>query len=634
MQMLAIRGLSSGAITNPTVGITVDDVPFGSSILFGGNVVPDFDPSDLVRVEILRGPQGTLYGASTMGGLIKFVTVDPSTDALRGRVQADVNSVYSGAEPGYAFRGAVNVPLSDTLAIRASALARQDAGYVDNPVLNINGVNEGHVYGGRVSALWRPSDVFTLKVSALYQHTEVDGTNEVDRQTAGFPQTTGLGELQQISVQGCCRDDRQLRAYSAILMARLGNIDVTSVSGYNVSKYFNVLDLTYSLGGFIPGGVTDLTYGTTDKFTQEIRASIPIGQSLEWLVGGLYQHEDTLYNQGFLAVNPVAAPAGSLFNDSVPNKYNEYAAFTDLTIHFTTRFDVQFGGRESHIEQVSEPGFLEGSLQGPTQVIQLFKDTANAFTYLVTPRFKFSSDLMAYARIASGYRPGALNNYNLDPRIPLGSSPDKTQNYEVGVKGEVLDHVLSFDASLYYISWKNIQIELADTNPDPRYSGTSYNTNGSGAKSEGVELSVEARPLTGLAISSWVTYNNAVLTEAPPASSTVYAPAGSRLPYGTRFSGNLSVNQTFPLISGAAGFAGAQLSYVGDRLGTFIPFDPTTPRAYYRAGVTYQAWTANLYANNVADRRGQNGGGAGTYPPYAYYYVQPRTVGLSLTMGF
>ena len=129
---LAIRGLTTGGLSNPTVGVVVDDVPYGSSTGIGsGYVVPNIDPTDLERIEILRGPQGTLYGASSMGGLVKYVTVDPSTDGLSGRFESDVDSVKNGEGLGYGVRGSVNVPLSDVFAIRVSGFDRRDPGYID-----------------------------------------------------------------------------------------------------------------------------------------------------------------------------------------------------------------------------------------------------------------------------------------------------------------------------------------------------------------------------------------------------------------------------------------------------------------------------------------------------------------------
>jgi outer membrane receptor protein involved in Fe transport len=238
--MLTIRGITTGA-GNPTVGVTVDGVPFGSSTgLGGGDVVPDIDPNDLARVEVLRGPQGTLYGASSMGGLLDFVTIDPSTDRLSGRVQAGTESIYNGSGLGYNFRGSVNIPLGDTLAMRASAFTREDPGYIDNPFLHINGINEQHAHGGRLATLWTPTETLSLKLSALYQEIRSNGSNDVD---VG----TGLSGLQQDYVRGAGGYDRKAQAYSAILKAKFGASDFTSVTGFNSNSYSDGFDYTPSL---------------------------------------------------------------------------------------------------------------------------------------------------------------------------------------------------------------------------------------------------------------------------------------------------------------------------------------------------------------------------------------------------
>jgi outer membrane receptor protein involved in Fe transport len=277
---IAIRGLTTGGYTNATVGIVVDDVPFGpSSALVTGAAVPDIDPSDLARVEVLRGPQGTLYGASSIGGLLKFVTVDPSTEGVFGSAQAGLSSVHNGAELGYNLRGSVNVPLSDTLAVLASGFTRQDPGYIDNPVLGIRGINEQRVGGGRLSALWRPSEEFSLKLGALYQKAKRYGSNDVDRQS-------GLGDLQQNYIRGIGYFDKTIQVYSANLTAKLGSIDLTAVTGYNVYKDSSSFDYTNALAGltqsvFGVAGTPVYDNHHSKKLTQEIRLSGSMGRSAE-----------------------------------------------------------------------------------------------------------------------------------------------------------------------------------------------------------------------------------------------------------------------------------------------------------------------------------------------------------------
>jgi iron complex outermembrane recepter protein len=628
VQTLTIRGIVSGDFTTPTVGVTVDDVPYGSSIKIVGNVVPDFDPSDLARIEVLRGPQGTLYGAGSLGGLLKYVTLDPSTSGFTGHMETDISSVYNGSEPGHGVRAAINIPLSETLAVRASAFSRQDAGYIDNPTLGIDGINKSHTNGGRLSALLQVSEAVSLKVSAVYQDSRGDGVNDVN---------PALGDLQQDYIRGVGPWDKRLQAYSAVWKAKLGDVDLTSVTGYNVNTWGTSLDLSGSFSAIAQKvlgqpGAPLFSWGKTDKVTQEVRASIPLGQRFEWLVGGFFTHESSLFAENLSSENPLTgALVGTLVADHSPTVYREYAAFTDLTVHFTDKFDVQFGGRESRIEQDFGTTPETGALYGAGVLVPGGDTTANAFTYLVTPRFVLSPDMMVYARLASGYRPGGSNSSNVDPGVPRAYSPDKTQNYEVGAKGDVLQHILSFDASLYYIDWNDIQL----TEIDSEHLG--YGTNGSRAKSEGAELSVTARPLRGLAVTAWSAYGDAELTEAMPSNSAVYGVPGNRLPSSPHFSGNFAIDDEFPISSKVAGFAGASVSYVGDRLGDFTAtpqrqFYPAYTKTDLHAGVTYDGWRANFYVNNVADIRGLVGGEIGS--PTIFYYIQPRTIGLSLTNNF
>jgi iron complex outermembrane recepter protein len=642
--ILTIRGVSAGPGPTSTVGVLIDDVPFGpSTTLGGGGTLPDFDPSDLVRIEELRGPQGTLYGASSLGGLLKFVTVDPSTDGVSGRLQATVNSVYNGDGPGYGARGAVNLPLSDTLAVRLTAFARRDAGYIDDPVQHINGINWSNADGGRFSALWRPSDTVSLKVSSLLQNTTIHGYNEV----GGEP---GLGDLQQHTLPGTGYLQINTQADSATLTAKLGSATLTAISGYNVDRFVSSFDLSPQTGGlsqqvFGVSGTSLVSYNQTDKFTQEIRLSLPLGSRLEWLLGAFYTHERSPFIQYDFAANySTGAPVGLDIIEDWGVTFAEYAAFTDLTYQVTDRFDVQFGGRESANKQTYwevdtgpfVPYFYGSNVQSPiTFPESVIK--ANSFTYLVTPRFKFSGDLMAYARLASGYRPGGPNAEAF-PGTPPSYAPDKTQNYEIGVKGDVLGRALTFDASIYDIEWQNIQ--LLFTNP---VNGNVYFANGSRARSQGLELSLESRPIEGLRVAGWVAFNDAKLTEPFPSTAIVYGVSGERLPYGSRFSSYLSLDDEFYLTGRVQAFFGAGLSYVGEREGQFTLAPPSPPpRQFYPAyakgdlhgGLKFDAWSANLFINNFTDRRGLLTGGIGTYNPSTFAVIQPRTVGLTLTRTF
>jgi outer membrane receptor protein involved in Fe transport len=646
-QVLSIRGINTGIAGNPSVGLTVDDVPYGASTNSGGGLlVPDFDPGDLAQVEVLRGPQGTLYGASSLGGLIKFVTRDPSFDELSGRVEAGTSSTYNGAKLGYNARASVNVPIGATFAIRASGFSREDPGYIDNPVQRVDGLNKDSVYGGHLSALWKPSADFSLKLSALWQKMKSDGSSDVDLQA-------GLGDLQQDYLPGIGGYERRFQAYSVTLSGNVGNIAMTAVTGYNINEYQDSWDASSIFGPVAQvayndpavAGSPDFDSNRTTKFTQELRLAGSIGSHVDWLLGGFYTHEASSYVADYLAADTITgARVGDGVRIDFPTTYAELAGFVNVTVRVTDRFDVQLGGREGQIRQAftqTETGPFVPLITGGLMPPVLTPETtarADAFTYLVTPRVRISPDLMVYVRLASGYRAGGVNGLVGGPNsnVPSQYDPDKTRNYEIGVKGDVLDHKLSFDGSVYYIDWKDIQTsEYAN--------GYGYIANASGAKSEGVEISAEVRPVTGLKIAGWISWNSAVLTSAFPDTATVYGVSGNRLPYSARRSGNISIDEEFPLGGRLKGFVGGTLSYVGDRQGEFTSGPPTPPpRQLYpayaktdlHAGATYDAWRMSLFVNNLGDRRGVLAGGLGSFPASAFTYIQPRTVGVSFTRSF
>ena len=635
---LAIRGLVTGGEANPTVGIVIDDVPYGPTVNPGESpFAPDLDPGDLARIEVLRGPQGTLYGASSLGGLVKYVTVDPSTDAISGRLQVGTSGVNYGADPGYTARGSVNVPLSSDLAVRTSAFSRLDPGYVDNIESGQRDVNKTEAYGAHVSALWRPADNFSAKLSALYQDVDRRGPDLVD---------SSLGSnFQQRLLIGTGGNDHATQAYSATLNVEVGGIDWVSITGYSVDRSYFDMDG----GGFYDSlavrygveGSSVITPAVTDKFSQEIRATMPIGERIRWLLGAFFTREKfgTTYS-AFANDTSNGAPVATFLTATEPASYEEYAAFTNIEIEMTSKFDIQLGGRLSKNEQsfsTDRYGPLSTRFYGsdPSDIPEV-RSSGHSFTYLVTPRLEISSDLMVYARLASGYRPGGANA-NCSSTFPCTYEADTTENYELGIKGTLLDHVLSFDGSVYYIPWKDMQIQLYDAAQN-----VVYTANAAQARSLGVEASVEAKPLRGLTVAGWVAWNSAELTRALPATAG-YGTSGSKLPFSSPFTANLSLDQEFPLGNRVTGSVGGSASYVGGRGGVFQA-STDTPRATFpgysrvdlRAGLHFADWRINAYSENVADKRGvlQSGLSDTGVSPTGVIYIRPRTVGLSVTRIF
>jgi outer membrane receptor protein involved in Fe transport len=635
--VIAIRGITSGGTGNPTTGIMVDDVSYGSSISLGNfPAPPDVDPGELERVEVLRGPQGTLYGASSIGGLLKFVTADPSTRDFSGRIQLGAETLKYSDEFGYTARASVNVPLSDTLAVRASGYMVREPGYIDNAATGQEDINRRDSRGFRLAALWRPSDTFSLKLEAMLQKSERDGTQDVDVSLAGGPK--------QALLRGSGIYDRKVEAYSATINTKLGGIDLVSITGYNRDTLTDSLDLTaiyesLALALFgVPGTTTDW-HIPTEKFSQEIRATLPITDRIDWLVGGYFTKENLLVRSSVFAIDPATGGAvGTMYQNDQKGDYRELAAFTNLTIAFSDRFDIQAGARISWIDQkysaIRTGPFAELFLGGDPSIIPQSKASEEAITYLVTPRFRISPNLMVYARLASGYRPGGPNTACGFVGVPCRFESDETRNYDIGVKGSTLDGRLTFDASLYYIDWDDIQVTLG-------LPGTNafYTDNAGKARSKGLELSLEARPVDGLSLTGWIAFNDAELAEDLPPTAEFFGRKGDRLPYSARTSFGLSADQRFRLGSSLTANLGARLSYVGRRVGQFQATDvrgayPSYTQIDLQAGLEWGSWALTAYVNNVTNTRGILRIHPDVFFPDLVSYTDPRSFGLNLVKTF
>ena len=636
LQSLSIRGLTSNTNSTGTVAFVIDDIPVGSGTYFnlGSSMTPDIDPGDLARIEVLKGPQGTLYGADALGGLVKVVTKDPSTNAYSGRVEAVGEGIPDGGL-GYTVRGAANIPLSTTFAVRLSGFSRQDPGYIENVTTDQKNVNSVDTYGGRVAALWQPMDALSFKLSALIQNTDGNGTPFVFVNSNLEPALNGL---QQAYIPGTEAYHTQVQLYAATINATLGSVHLVSISSYNDSKQHNFQDFSgnHFFGITTPNGASEEVNTEVEKFTQEVRLSSSFSHWLDWLAGAFYTHENDPGHFAFFSNN--ALTGTRLFEplDLVaPEGLSEYAFFGDLTAHVTDRFDVQIGGRyadtRQHLGEISS-----GTLYAGNPVIELPSyGNAHAFTWLVTPSLNITPDAMVYGRVATGYRVGGVN-LGVALGTPPTYGPDTTTDYEIGFKGELLDQQLTIDTAFYYIDWRNIQITL-----NPPGGGITYQGNAGAARSKGVELAISYHLSPGTTLSASGAANRAVLTYNPP-NSGVPAVAGDRLPYSEPLSGNFTVDQDLIHLGDFTGFAGGIVSYVDTRLADFSSQRLKLPgftTVNLHAGIRYQTLFADIFVNNVGNRRGilsatNNWAANPNLSPYIATYTQPRTIGVSLSKTF
>jgi iron complex outermembrane recepter protein len=633
-----LRGITTGSNISPTVGIYVDEVPYGSSTPFasGAQLALDVGLFDVSRIEILRGPQGTLYGASTMGGLLKYVSVVPDTTGFGATARAGIVST-SGGGVGYDAAAAVNAPLADDkAALRVSGFYAHDGGFIDNLANGRDDVNQADVYGGRADLLLKPADKLTLRLAAFAQDIERDGTASADFSLAsGEPIDSDLDQ-RRLRVEPF---DQQFRLVSGTLDYDLSDAALTSISSYQTVRSHAITDVSAFFvpalagAGIVLGSVDVAKKNETDKFTQELRLTAT-GPELDWSIGAFYTDEDSdqfqKLNSSTLdgAVFPV-----NLLTVQLPSTYEEYAGFGTLTWHATAKLDFTGGARYAHNSQTFEQ---IGS--GPLIFsVPERADSDSILTYLATIRYRASDNSMSYVRYATGYRPGGpnvvLNDLSGQPLASPTFASDELRSYEAGIKTNTADGRFGVDAAVYFIKWDDLQINAVRN-------GLGVVDNAAAAESKGAELTLTVVPSPQLALVAALAYIDAELSEDAPDLGGL---EGDRLPDTPEFTGSLSADYNFEL-GGREAFLGTTVRHVTDRVSSYdaSPGSPQYDLPEYttvdlRTGVQLGAARLQVYVKNAFDERGQLSATTAFSAlggPVWVSLVQPRTIGLNFITQF
>ncbi len=636
---LTLRGENAGGVGS-TVAVYVDESPFGSStaLLNGAINTGDFDTWDMQRIEVLRGPQGTLYGANSEGGVLKFVTTAPQLGSLSGAAEVSGDHVANGGTGGDV-RGVLNLPLGDKMAFRVSASDEDVPGYIDDPQHQEKGLNGGHKESGRASLLAAPTDDLTIRLTATAQESQYGGVNTVDVN----PNTLqalygGLSQARYVAEPSNFKYEN----YNATVDWNTGPFRVLSSTSYGIINTYTGADLTPLYGGLAgalfggtPAAVLDDNVGLR-KLTQELRLTSPASELLDWQVGGYFTHEDGAINEYLDGIGlPGGALLGLVEQPIISSSYKEIAGFGDVTYHFNSQFDLQLGGRYSHNEQTATQVVNYNPLLGPSPPVINGSSSGNVFTYSVAPLWHVDAQSSVYARFSTGFRPGGPNVIPPGhPEVPGAYGSDKTSNIELGFRSSQMQGALSMDVALYHIDWKNIQLfEVVG--------GFGINGNGGTARSQGVEWQFGYVPVQGLKFEWTGAYTDAKLTSPAPA---LYANSGDPLPYAPKWGTALDGEYDWALYADYQGFVGATWSYVGSRSSDFASSTATPPGQIVlpsynttdvRLGVQKGHYKVTLYGKNLTDARGITD--YATFPsgPYSTVTViQPRTVGVTLDATF
>lgn len=601
-----LQGINAGG-DGSTVGTYLDETPYGSSnaLANGSITAPNLDTFDMQRVEVLRGPQGTLYGASSEGGLIKFVTNAPDPTGFDDEIELGGFNLDHGGY-GESFKAMVNIPLADNLALRVVGFDTRTPGYIDNPYIGQNHTNDLTNFGGRASLLYKPIDKLSIRFNVMQQQLDA-GDADTENLTLApggtFYPTYGNYKQQATTIQP---DGVRYYIYNTTINWDLDFATLTSSTSYNDLHDFSFTDATALYGADLYGALHQ------GKFVEELRLASDPGQGpLDWLAGVYFANEHDALFQEFQesfhgTVPSLGYPSSTLLLSS---KYIETAGFANATYHVTQSFDVSFGARYAHNSQSAYEDELGALFESGTS-------SGDVFTWSTDARYHFDDQTMAYVRVATGFRPGGPNLLPLGApnAVPAQYGSDSLTNYEVGLKGDLFDGALTYDADAFYIDWQNIQL-LVDID------NTGVNTNGGGASSKGFEGNVTWRPVDRLTLGLNGAYTEADLTDNTNALE-VGGYKGNALPFTPKWSMTLNGDYQLPSFGAYTPFVGASWHYTGSResdfVGQLIELEGLVPAGVYepqyklasyntfdlRLGVDYKDWSLELYAKNLNEAKG------------------------------
>lgn len=642
---VVMRGIatSSGNVQGqPTTGYFLNEVPLTEP---GWTIaIPDVDAFDLNRVEVLRGPQGTLFGSASMGGAVNYVANVADASGFNASAELTVSQTKN-ADVGFAAKAMVNVPLKeDLLAVRAVAQYRDAPGFLDNIGTGRKGANDSTLEGGRLSVVLTPSEATTLTWLSLLQNSDSDDNSY---------QIVGLGDLERNTALPEFTNTK-IAVHSLRLDQDLGFADLTALLAHQKKQQDWRFDYTpiraaynADLGLDLSTPLYIVSGGESRGKSIELRLASKPGGRVDWLIGGMYFDSDKdLYERigaegaaGAFDRSPlfgpgsgaVIAPDGQIFNSYFTDLAgSEAALFGEASFHFNEQWKLTAGGRlfRNKVQTTStQVGF---STYPGNPIISRQQTEEDGFNPKVALTWQPSADVMVYGLVSEGFRFGEPNTAGLSAYpVPSGSKSDSLINYELGTRTTWADGRLLLDATLFYVDWKDIQLRLQT--PDL----FNYASNGGKAYSRGIEMAATWRPTDAFEWQGSATWQRARLDEDLFILYYGTAPAGSQLPgsadwtvsnllsyhFDTRFSPTISLSHQY-VGGGISDLNSAVPGVTPNRQGNYNLFD-------LRYRMTFGNTEVTLFGSNLTDKRGitrtvpeTNGIGQGV--------VRPRTYGVTV----
>ena len=690
-----IRGINSTG--DSTTGVYYGEaVISGSNSDDGGGFESDIRLYDMDRIEVLRGPQGTLYGASSMSGTIRYIPKAPDLNTVGGYITVE-GSETAQASGNYNFNGALNLPIIDgVLALRLVGWKLYDSGYINqirvgegvSGLVNtgtaakpnyqvesaqalgyLKGVNDDDVGGGRAILRFKPSDKLTIDTTYTAQ-TETSGGSS--RYTPAG--TTGFSGGPIAPVQGCdlCNTDLtqspwsdNLKVFGATVTYDTGAGVLTGTANQFDRKTNFSFDSTPILLTF-PSPVDQVPGETFEPrnrevTSSEIRYASAFDSPVNFVAGVYRQHDFQFLSVDVLATNGFGLPVGpfcsnnscdagafpnvgtTFFGRTDERTTTEYAGFGEVTWKITDAWQAVAGIRyyTESLEGVQVQTHPFGGFPGSPTLVPLPDPNMefNKITWKANLSYKFNENLLAYGTVSTGFRSGGLNAVSepFEP-IPAAYSPDSLINFELGAKGRLFDGLFDYQADVYFIRWSNIQVQ--ETTPDGAFV---YQGNAGEAKVKGVEFEFTAHPIQYLSASFAGSYTDAYLAQGATAAQYALNPtlglSGDSIPNVPKYQASLGLTYLRPIAKGWDGMVATDVTYRGGEDSYFASNAFNIPLQAYalvglRMGVIEGPWSVTGFARNLTNKRAQVSAINSSQDPDALLTVQPRTVGLTLTRKF
>lgn len=632
----------TGAITNSTVSTYLGQVPVTSTV----QKSPDYRFVDLNRIEVLRGPQGTLYGQSAMGGVVRYIPNAPDAKSF----DATANSYLSVTEDGgnnYGIDGTINIPFGENLALRAVGYSYNNSGFIDVVgTSQVKDANKENTWGGRIALRWTPSDRLTIDLNYLHNDVDLKATQLI---SATYPVDFSIFTPTVVTPVSTDRLEVQHRQpyqevanlYSADILYNFDAFDANLIVARrdtDARSQFESAEIV---------GLTDVYFGNFQRAeatstTAELRlASNSKGKFLEWLVGGYFEETNGLLSSRSVSTGDafLLSLFGTFPGDVVTDSgrqifYREYSAFGELTFNFTDKLALTVGARLAKITNDYQFKFARGSLEAArlalVGVSQKTSETVD--TYRANLSYKINDDILLYTNVASGFRPGGFNLGRTLPTVIPDTTyvSDTLWNYEVGARTSWLDNRLLVNLALYRIDWDNIQ--LATFDPLTFYTATQ---NVGGARIEGAEAEISFAVTNELRLNANYSYTDARIVEDSPLIS---ANIGDSLPGTARNTLTLSGDWQGRVTSDAELFARAAYRYVGKRASQLGAGNdmPEYSLVDLRFGVKMDnGLTVAFFADNVTNKIAIQQSIAAGLANFSYKAInRPRTFGVNVGFDF